>query len=84
MGDYYTEPIQRFYHTALSINESYYNFESIENASRKDLNEFIRSVTEEGSNIGKGILEPSEQNNRERLFLLDNNFYEHQKNSLYF
>ena len=76
MGDYYTEPIQRFYHTALSINESYYNFESIENASRKDLNEFIRSVTEEGSNIGKGILEPSEQNNRERLFLLDNNFTE--------
>ena len=76
MEDYYTEPIQRFYHTALSINESYYNFESIENASRKDLNEFIRSVTEEGSNIGKGILEPTEQNNRERLFLLDNNFTE--------
>tara|TARA_B110000259_G_scaffold7845_1_gene8594 strand:+ start:2425 stop:4341 length:1917 start_codon:yes stop_codon:yes gene_type:complete len=73
MENYYTEPIQRFYDTALSINESYYNFENIENASRKDLNEFIRSVTEEGSNIGQGLLQPNEQNNRKRLFLLDDN-----------
>ena len=73
MENYYTEPIQRFYDTALSINESYYNFVNIENASRKDLNEFIRSVTEEGSNIGQGLLQPNEQNNRKRLFLLDDN-----------
>ena len=73
MENYYTDPIQRFYDTALFINESYYNFESIEKASRKDLNEFIRSVTEEGSNIGKGILQTNEQNNRKLLFLLDDN-----------
>ena len=70
MENYYTEPIQRFYDTALSINESYYNFEDIENASRKDLNEFIRSVTEEGSNIGQGLLHPDEEDNRKQLFLL--------------
>lgn len=79
MENYYTEPIPRFYDTALFINESYYNFESIEKASRKDLNEFIRSVTEEGSNIGNGLLQKNQQNNRERLFLVDNNETEVQK-----
>ena len=79
MENYYTEPIQRFYDTALSINESYYNFVNIENASRKDLNEFIRSVTEEGSNIGQGLLQPNEQNNRKRLFLLDDNHLHYSK-----
>ena len=76
MDDYYTDPIQSFNKTALFLNNSYYNFEDIENSSRKDLNEFIRSVTDAGSNIRQGLLQTNEQNNRKLLFLLDDNFTE--------
>jgi len=80
MENYYTEILwsqyQDFIILRFLLTNSYYNFESIEKASRKDLNEFIRSVTEEGSNIGKGLLQKNQQNNRERLFLLDDNYTE--------
>ena len=78
MGDYYTDVLDfNSYKKSTIFRENLYTtFATIENASRKDLNEFIRAITKATSVNGEGLLsnDITEATNRRKLFLIGENF----------
>lgn len=78
MGDYYTGQLDSnsYKNTTIFKENLYTTFTTIENASRKDLNEFIRAITKATSVKDEGLLSSNTDDvaNRKKLFLLENNF----------
>lgn len=78
MGDYYTGQLDSnsYKNTTIFKDNLYTTFTTIENASRKDLNEFIRAITKATSVKDEGLLSSNTDDvaNRKKLFLLENNF----------
>ena len=78
MGDYYTGLLDfnSYKRSAIFRENLYTTFATIENASRKELNEFIRAITKAASVNGEGLLsnDITETINRRKLFLIGENF----------
>jgi hypothetical protein len=85
MGDYYNGDLNENTYIINYPNSNpypYTTFQSIENASRKELNKFIKSVTKAGSSNESGLLSQGDANitaARQKLFLCGANSTEAQR-----
>ena len=82
MSDYYDSTITKnsYKNTNVFLNKTYTTFSAIQDISRRDLNHFIRAITEAASYNNEGLLANDEVtiSNRKKLFLLGDNFTEAQ------
>ncbi len=82
MSDYYDITITKnsYKNTNVFLNKTYTTFSAIQDISRRDLNHFIRAITEAGSYNSEGLLAKDivTISNRKKLFLLGDNFTEAQ------
>lgn len=82
MSDYYVGTITKnsYKNTNVFLDKTYTTFSAIQDISRRDLNHFIRAITEAGSYNNEGLLANDEVtiSNRKKLFLLGDNFTEAQ------
>ena len=82
MSDYYVGTITKnsYKNTNVFLDKTYTTFSAIQDISRRDLNHFIRAITEAGSYNNEGLLANDDVtiSNRKKLFLLGDNFTEAQ------